>query len=259
MPWVAPQPPDCFAALFALILSGLQKAMAAGAPKVGPDRDLSNATWHRISGVSARFVALVAAFREGRLRPLRPRGKRSSRQGEAAKKPFRFPSKFGWLLRFGSEVCCHRSLVEHWLTTNEEAMAFIAAEPRRAGRILRPLCHMLGIELAEALRPPKRTGPQRSGGGKGQRGRRRDGAEADTQPAEGGAAVASAASGVACSASAPLPGSPNVAPWNHRKPTKAEIRSWMPGQKRPLPWTANPVPDEPPRTRRKRRAVLQPA
>ena len=208
MSWLRPQP-TCFAEIFALILSGLQKAMGAAQTKVFVDPDLVYRTWNRISRLSARFLALVAAFRAGRLRPPRAGG---PRKGNAAKKPFRFPSKFGWMLRFGSEVCCSRSQLEHWLATNEEAAAFIAAAPRQAGRILRPLCHMLGIELPEALRPPKRSRRQRPGG-------RKPAGDGASSPAEGSAGSRALARGAGSG-----------------KPTMAEIRSWMPGQKRPLPF-----------------------
>ncbi|MBV8577887.1 MAG: hypothetical protein JOZ58_23000 [Acetobacteraceae bacterium] len=30
-----------------------------------------------------------------------------------------------------------------------------------------------------------------------------------------------------------------------RKPTKAEIKSWMPGQKRPMPWKGRPAESDP--------------
>ena len=140
-----------------------------------------------------------------RLRLPRARVRRSPPKDRSAK-PLRFPSKFGWMLRFGSEVCCRRSQLEHWLTTNPEAGAFIAAAPQQAGRILRPLCHMLGIELPEALRRPKRERRPRPGGRKGQRGCQRDGAQAGTQAAEG--CAGSAPSG-ACSARSVRRGAPD--------------------------------------------------
>ncbi|MBV8575299.1 MAG: hypothetical protein JOZ58_09725, partial [Acetobacteraceae bacterium] len=94
-----------------------------------------------------------------------------------------------------------RSQFEHWLQ-DPEARALLAASSQ-ARRIVRRLCHMLGIELPEALRLPPR--PRRK--------RRR-----------AGAATARVATG---------------------KPTKAEIKSWMPGQKRPMPWTGRPADSDP--------------
>ncbi|MBV8402409.1 MAG: hypothetical protein JOZ17_27360, partial [Acetobacteraceae bacterium] len=120
----------------------------------------------------------------------------------------------------GSEVACRRSQLEHWLTTNAEAAAFIAEVPQ-SRRILRPLCHMLGIELPEALRLPPR--PKR----KRQRARKPDGDGAIMGATEGSAAPASARS-------------------VSDKPTEAEILSWMPGQKRPMPWSRSPARNKPP-------------
>ena len=178
----------------------------------------------RVNRLRLRFLALVAAFRAGRLRPPRP-----GRHGGGAKgncpKPVRLPSKFGWMLRYGSEVACRRSQLEHWLTTNPDAAAFIAEVPQ-SRHILRPLCHMPGIELPEALRLPPR--PKR----KRQRARKPEGEGALT----GSSAEGSARSGAV---------SPRAATG---KPTKAEMETWWPGQKRPLPWSRSPARNKPPVT-----------
>ena len=82
---------------------------------------------------------------------------------------------------------------------------------------------MLGIELPEALRLPPR--PKR----KRQRARKPQGEGAGVGSAEGsscsGAVSRRAATG---------------------KPTKTEILSWMPGQKRPMPWSRSPDRNKPP-------------
>ena len=120
----------------------------------------------------------------------------------ASPKRGRLPARFGWLLRFGSEVACHRSQLEHWLTTNPELGKLLAAAPQ-AGRILRPLCHMLGIPLPPALRlPPRPPGH-------------------NLEPAASG-----------CS---PMP--PRVPKSARTRPSKAEMRSWLPGRKRSLHWS----------------------
>jgi hypothetical protein len=175
---------------------------------------LLDLTCQRLRRLRSGLTRLIAAFREGRLAPPRVRPRREPPPGpaepstespesdaEAGVTPpgppaqaeqLRLPSKFGWLLRFGWRAAGARSQFEHWLQ-DPEAQALLAAS-RQARRIVRRLCHMLGIELPEALRLPPR--PRRK--------RRR-----------AGAATARAATG---------------------KPTKAEIKSWMPGQKRPMPW-----------------------
>ncbi|MBV8398427.1 MAG: hypothetical protein JOZ17_06765, partial [Acetobacteraceae bacterium] len=110
-------------------------------------------------------------------------------------------------------------------TTNADAAAFIAQVPQ-SRRILRPLCHMLGIELPEALHLPPR--PKR----KRQRARKPEGDGGAT----GSSAEGSARSRAVCRRAAT------------GKPTKAEILSWMPGQKRPMPWSARRDPTDPPVT-----------
>ncbi|MBV8401019.1 MAG: hypothetical protein JOZ17_20145, partial [Acetobacteraceae bacterium] len=85
----------------------------------------------------------------------------------------------------------------------------------------------LGIELPEALRLPPRPRRQR------QRARKPQGEGAGMGPAGG------FARGRAVSRRAGI----------NRRPTKAEIRSWYPGQKRPMPnWSARLDPTDPPVT-----------
>ncbi len=222
--------------MFALILRGLCGAIAARGPKAGADLRLIAPALQRVGRLSARFLAVVAAFRAGRLIPPRPspdtdqrpapvsRTRPVSEEAQAAAtgaaafgllaspKLERLPARFGWMLRFGSEVACHRSQLEHWLTTNPELGKLLAAAPH-AGRILRPLCHMLGIPLPPALRlPPRPPGHK-------------------PEPA--------------ASASSPMPS--RVPRSARTRPSKAEMRSWLPGQKRALVWSRRPATsDNPP-------------
>ncbi|MBV8578782.1 MAG: hypothetical protein JOZ58_27575 [Acetobacteraceae bacterium] len=137
----------------------------------------------------------------------------------------RLPSKFGWLLRFGWRAAGSRSQFEHWLQ-DPEAQALLAASPR-ARRIVRRLCHMLGIELPEVLRLPPR--PKR----KRQRARKPDGA---------GTATGSSAEG------SPRSRAVSRRAGINRRPTKAEMETWWPGQKRPMPWSSGFARNKPPVT-----------
>ena len=224
MGWPRPTP-MCFVEDFALILSGLWSAIAPWGPKAGADQPIVAQAMKRVNRLRLRFLALVAAFRAGRLRPPRP-----ARHGGGAKgkrpKSVRLPSKFGWMLRYGSEVACRRSQLEHWLTTNPGAAAFIAEVPQ-SRRILRPLCHMLGIELPEALRLLPRPKRKRARARKPER----EGA------ATGSSAEGSARSYAVCRRAAVSD-----------KPTKAEMETWWPGQKRPMPWSARLDRTDPPVT-----------
>ena len=210
--------PD-FVQAFVLILRGVCEAIAARGPKAGADSPLIIPAYARLNRLSARFLALVEAFRAGRLAaprcspatdqaPARTPPMRSvAEDAQAAPsdpptppKQLRLPSGFGWMLRFGQEVAGRRSQLEHWLTTEPELGPLLNGAPQ-AGRILRPLCHMLGIEPPAVLRLPPRPPRERP------------------KPA-----------------ASPAP----------RRPSKAEIRSWLPGQKRPLPWSRRPAGAGPP-------------
>jgi hypothetical protein len=68
------------------------------------------------------------------------------------------PRRFGWL----------KSLIlpdRQWCVTqfnlllygNEEMQAVIAAAPQQIGRVLRPFCHFLGLEVPPELRLPRRV------------------------------------------------------------------------------------------------------
>src|SRR5947209_16938317 len=65
------------------------------------------------------------------------------------------PRRSGWLLRLTPSAAAARSQLEYLLADPE--MAALLAEVPQAGRILRPLCHMLGIPPVPALRLARGT------------------------------------------------------------------------------------------------------
>ena len=213
-----------------LILIGLREAMAVRGAKEHALGPLIILIAKRLRRVSTRFARLMAAFREGRLRPPRsrpPRPKRgldeaSDSSGEAGstaaavaqKKPqkLRVPCRAGWMIRHTQAAAVFGSQLQFWLN-DPEVQALIAAEPRRARRLLGPLCHGLLVPLPAALRLPKRPRKRRA------------------RNAEPGSAEA-------------LASSPRAAA-RPRRPSKAEIHSWRPGQKRPMPWSGRPSGSDP--------------
>ena len=115
--------------------------------------------WTRLRGLAVRFEALLADFRAGRLPAA------GSVRGTAENlpqppnlpglpPPFRAPRDFGWLLRLAPESAAYAGQVEH-LLADPEMKALLAGSPQ-AGRMLRPLCRMLGIEAGLELLPPRR-------------------------------------------------------------------------------------------------------
>jgi hypothetical protein len=120
-----------------------------------------------------RFLALVLAIRAGTLRPLRPRPSReapsgpSSNPGAACPDPRShnpFPRTRAWL-------CLLMTVRRHiaagiigslrQFLDDPEMVALIQAEPRRFGRLLRPLFRIDGNQIPVCLRLPKRERPKR--------------------------------------------------------------------------------------------------
>jgi hypothetical protein len=178
--WTPPPLPTCRAERLALIIAGLCEVLAARAVKHRAAEAVLMLASTRLRRLSFRFATLVAKLREGRLsaarRPPRraepapalapavepPTGSGPAAGAEAPPATPRpsLPRGFGFLLRLapGHEVPGCRAQVEHWLS-DPEVLALLAQAPQAAGRILRPLCHMLGIELPPALRLPPREPP----------------------------------------------------------------------------------------------------
>ncbi|MBV8526338.1 MAG: hypothetical protein JOY71_30215 [Acetobacteraceae bacterium] len=104
--------------------------------------------WTRLRRLAARFEALVADFRAGRVRATpalsREAGDLLQMPGLPSwPQPYRLPRGFGWLLRMVPESAAYAGQVEQLLADPE--MAALLAESAEAGCILRPLCRMLGI------------------------------------------------------------------------------------------------------------------
>ena len=120
--------------------------------------------WGRIGRMANRFDNLFAHWRAGTLPKPRP-----SRAGAPImlRETARFPTGRAWLVHVvGYEAAGRASQLQH-LLANPDMAEFLQAAPQ-AGRILRPLCHMLGIdppiEATRALPPPlKPPTPARSG------------------------------------------------------------------------------------------------
>ena len=103
----------------------------------------------------SRFRRLAARIEAGRDRP---RGRAASRAPASRARRSRLPQGVGWLVRLVPETASGGSQLQHLLMDPEMA-ALIAASPR-TGRLLRPLCRMLGVTPPPALvRLPRRAAP----------------------------------------------------------------------------------------------------
>ncbi|WP_235703233.1 hypothetical protein [Acidiphilium iwatense] len=145
---------------FVWIITALRGAVAAcghhgafGPPKNG----FAHAIHARLGRLAARFAALVAKFEAGALEPPRKPGPRPTRERRSAPKiALRaiLPCRFGFAAAGGYEIRGHASRLAHFLSQPDIA-TLIAADPR-FGRVLRPLCHMLGIAAPPGIRLPAR-------------------------------------------------------------------------------------------------------
>ena len=98
-----------------------------------------------------RLDQLVKRWRAGTLPKPRP-----SRAGKtrAARPRLALPGRRGWLIHHAQPTAQYRMQVEMFLA-DPELQALVAAAPQ-AGRLFRPLCRLLLIDLPEYLRPPAR-------------------------------------------------------------------------------------------------------
>jgi hypothetical protein len=155
--------PLSVASHFALILDGLLAAIAARFQDYPINAAMVLYLWKRLNRMKNRFLALAALVQAGKIpreRAAKPRaGKRSGRtvgsDGINWKKWLPM-GRFAWLCwllpslanRFGAAQFGDQ--LRH-LLGRAEMRAILAATPK-AGRLLAPLCFMLGIDAA-LLRP----------------------------------------------------------------------------------------------------------
>ena len=157
VPFVSLLPPTP-QARFAAIVELLCRAVAAriaGGRLAGP---LIVLICRRLRRLGARFADLAARHAAGTLPA--PRRRPHPRRPPAARpRPTQPPLPRGmtWLVRLVPETASGASQLQHLLADAEMA-SLIAAAPQ-TGRILRPLCRMLGLRPPAALRLPPRPRP----------------------------------------------------------------------------------------------------
>ena len=101
----------------------------------------------------ARCLRLAARVEAGHATPRRPTRPRA--RPARPRPPQRLPRARGWLVRLVPEAAGGGSQLRH-LLADPEMQALLAAAPQ-AGRLLRPLCHILGVTPPPAIaKPPPR-------------------------------------------------------------------------------------------------------
>jgi hypothetical protein len=141
---------------FAWLIDGLCKAIGADAHKRRMEGALAWAIWNRVRVLGARLIALADRARAGRL-PVRtgPRpaaGPRAPKSAQAqCTAAASLPRDFGWIRRLLPETAQYAGVLRY-LLRDPEVAALVEKAPA-AKRILRPLCHLLGVRpLPEFLR-----------------------------------------------------------------------------------------------------------
>ena len=113
--------------------------------------------YYRIGRAAQRFQFLFARWQANTLPT--PRPSRAGKPRKSCAKPG-FPTGRAWLAANRHDVCGFASQLQH-LFSHPDLPAFLVAAPQ-AGRILRPLCHMLGIEPPPgATLPPRPPRPRK--------------------------------------------------------------------------------------------------
>ena len=97
----------------------------------------------RLSRAARRFHRALT----GPQAKVRARRARTDQAGTARTRPLALPSGRGWILReLGWDAAAFLTYLEALLAEIETQAALVAAP--RAGRILRPICRMLGVQAA---------------------------------------------------------------------------------------------------------------
>ena len=136
--------PD-LAVKLAAILGPLAAAVAAGFLRRPALVGLIPALWRRLTHVARRFAAVRGAAAPGKAEGVRQRPMRAM----AVVALVRLPTRRGWLVEaLGYQAAGYASQLAH-LLAQPEMRAVLDAAPG-FGRVLRPICWMLGIARQQA-------------------------------------------------------------------------------------------------------------
>jgi hypothetical protein len=141
------------------ILVGLYRAMA---PLLETNKLILCVTI-RIALAAGALVFVFHRWREGLLRPARKQPQRQPAKVPAKNQPpardpsvVVLPRRFGWLPQYLPETAVFAEQLQQYLADPEVADLF--ARCPQAGKILRPICRILGVKpIPEILRPPAPT------------------------------------------------------------------------------------------------------
>ncbi len=146
-PFSLPDTAPELAQRFCVILAGLAGLVARRFVRMPHLMGFTLLLWGRLNRAVRRFA-------RGMTRPAKARAARkaASRQRVAPSDAVRLPSGRGWLVReLGYEAAGYASQLQH-LVAEPEMQALLGQMPG-LGRMLRPMCRMLGVPIEGALVP----------------------------------------------------------------------------------------------------------
>jgi len=162
MTTAAPQYPNSLVEHLEAILRPLRAMLNGHTQTPGPLQPLMMLIWRYLHRPAQRLARLIAKLQAGTLAPPRAKPAPTTPPIPRAAK-LRLPNRHAWLIRLIQRTAQLNAQLEI-LMTRPEIAELLAAAPQ-AGRILRPLCRMLGIRPMPAVlrlqpsprrpRPPK--------------------------------------------------------------------------------------------------------
>jgi hypothetical protein len=146
---------------FAWMVEWARKMMGAEAHKRRLDGPIPVAAFKRIGRLGRRFIALYALWKAGTLPQARMRAP-DGRERVSGWRPNEL-RRFNWFRRLWPDTAAPLAGALIELMQDEEMPALVAAAPQ-VGRILRPMCWMVGIRPLSFLELPKKdTSPRPTG------------------------------------------------------------------------------------------------
>ena len=142
---------------FAWLIDGLCTAIGIGAQKRGIEAALAWAIWIRVRLLGDRLIALAERARAGWVQAQRPGGGQRRAAGPRAPRSPQgrraavagLPQDFGWVERLLPETAQYAGMLRYML--REPEMAALVEQAPQTGRVLRPLCHLLGVPAPDFL------------------------------------------------------------------------------------------------------------
>src|SRR5574337_1582279 len=151
---------------FAFIVKGLRDMVADRGGRRLITGALVLLIWTRLGRIAEKFAVLAERVRAGTLpapAPARTRAVTALASPRAPRPKPEHDTGFAWLIRLGGyHAAGFGSQFQH-LLSDPEMVALISAAPQQMGRLLRPLCWMLGIKPSPGLFPNRARKPRSSG------------------------------------------------------------------------------------------------